>query len=254
MSETPPRLLVIEDERPIRRFLRVVLEGEGYAMDEAARGREGIERAATGAPDLVLLDLGLPDIDGKAVIAAIREWSPVPIIVISVRSAEGEIIAALDAGADDYVTKPFATGELLARLRALLRRRAGDATPSAHLDLGDLAIDLSERSVMRRGEALRLTRKEFDVLALLAKNAGRLLTHVQILRAVWGAAHLEDSHYLRVVIGHLRAKLHDDAAQPGLILNEPGIGYRLVGSAPAAAHKQGKGASDQGTDPSPDTQ
>ena len=226
-APSPPlRLLVIEDEAPIRRFLRIVLEGAGHVMDEAARGREGIERAATGAPSAVVLDLGLPDMDGKAVIAAIREWSDVPIVVVSVRSNEAEIIAALDAGADDYVTKPFHTEELLARLRALVRRR-GTPDEGAVLTAGDLVVDLAARTVALAGAPVRLTRKEFDVLALLARNAGRLLTHEALLRTVWGPAHVGDSHYLRIAIGRLREKLGDDAAAPRWIFTEPGIGYRL---------------------------
>ncbi|MFC0341176.1 response regulator [Paracoccus niistensis] len=224
------RLLVIEDEAPIRRFLRIVLEGAGYAMDEAARGREGIERAATGAPQVVLLDLGLPDMDGKAVITAIRGWSEVPILVLSVRSAEAEIIAALDAGADDFMTKPFATGELLARIRALCRRRSEDAGQPATAVLGNLTIDFARRTVRQEGREVRLTRKEFDVLALLARGQGRLLTHAQILSVVWGPAHVEDSHYLRIAIAHLRDKLGDDASSPRLIFTEPGIGYRIAGT------------------------
>lgn len=223
----PLRLLVIEDEAPIRRFLRVILEGAGYVMDEAARGREGIQRAATGAPAAVLLDLGLPDMDGKAVIAAIREWSDVPIVVVSVRSAEAEIVAAMDAGADDYVTKPFAPAELLARLRALARRRSAEKVPLV-LTNGGLSIDLAARTVTMAGMPVRLTRKEFDVLALLARNAGRLLTHHELLRTVWGPAHLGDSHYLRIAVGHLREKLGDDAAAPRMIFTEPGIGYRFA--------------------------
>ncbi|KGJ19891.1 response regulator [Paracoccus panacisoli] len=225
----PLRLLVIEDEAPIRRFLRIVLEGAGHVMDEAARGREGIERAATGAPSAVVLDLGLPDMDGKAVIAAIREWSDVPIVVVSVRSNEAEIIAALDAGADDYVTKPFAPAELLARLRALVRRR-GTPPSSPLLTLGELSVDLAARTVTLQGEEVRLTRKEFDVLALLIGNSGRLLTHQELLRTIWGPAHLGDTHYLRIAIGRLREKLGDDAAAPRMIFTEPGIGYRFAAS------------------------
>lgn len=223
----PLRVLVIEDEAPIRRFLRIVLEGAGHVMDEAARGREGIERAATGAPAVVVLDMGLPDMDGKDVIAAIRGWSSVPIVIVSVRSAEAEIVAALDAGADDYVTKPFAPAELLARIRALARRRSPEAAP-AILRHGDLEIDFASRVVARAGAPLRLTRKEFDVLALLMRNAGRLLSHRELLGAVWGPAHLNDSHYLRIAVGHLREKLGDDATSPHLIFTEPGIGYRFA--------------------------
>lgn len=223
----PLRLLVIEDEAPIRRFLRVILEGAGYVMDEAARGREGIERAATGAPAAVLLDLGLPDMDGKAVIAAIRGWSAVPILVVSVRSAEAEIIAALDAGADDYVTKPFAAGELLARLRALSRRAAASEPAASVIEIGGLRVDLAERSASRDGALLKLTRKEFDVLALLARNAGRLVTHEMLLRTIWGPAHVKDTHYLRIAVAHLREKIGDTASDPKVIFTEPGIGYRM---------------------------
>jgi DNA-binding response OmpR family regulator len=225
----PARILIVDDEAPIRRFLRIVLEAEGHEVTEAERGRAGIERAATGAPDAVLLDLGLPDIDGKAVIAGIREWSSVPILVLSVRDAEAEKIAALDAGADDYVTKPFATGELQARLRALLRsRRERDREP-AIIEAGPVSIDLAARIVTAAGEPVRLTRKEFEVLALLARNRGKLVLHRQLLTTVWGPSHLEDTHYLRIAIGHLREKLGDDASDPRLIFNEPGIGYRLAG-------------------------
>ncbi len=224
-----PRILVVEDETPIRRFLRVAIESAGMAMIEAERGRLGIERAATEAPDVVVLDLGLPDMDGKAVIAAIREWSQVPILVLSVRDAEAEKVAALDAGADDYVTKPFATGELLARLRALMRSRKFPSAEPATLTFGDLVIDLSAHTVSRAGAEVKLTRKEFDVLALLGRHAGRLVTHKQLLTTVWGPAHVEDAHYLRIAIGHIREKIGDAAADPKLILTEPGVGYRLLG-------------------------
>lgn len=230
MPDEPIRALVIEDEAPIRRFLRVVLEGAGFVVEEAARGREGITKAATAGADIILVDLGLPDLDGKAVIAAIREWSAVPILVLSVRSDEGEIIAALDAGADDYVTKPFATGELFARLRALSRRAnaGGPATASALLQAGSIEIDLAQRLVRQNGLEVLLTRKEFDVLAMLARHAGRLLTHHDLLQTVWGPAHRDDIHYLRIVISHLRDKLNDNALTPSLIITEPGIGYRMA--------------------------
>jgi len=226
---TGPRILVIDDEAPIRRFLRIAIESAGFTMLEADRGRLGIERAAVEAPDVVMLDLGLPDIDGKAVIAAIREWSVVPILVLSVRDAETEKIAALDAGADDFVTKPFATGELLARLRALLRARKPPAEEKPTLSFGDLVIDLAAHSVARDGVEIKLTHKEFEVLALLARHSGRLVTHKQLLTTIWGPAHLEDAHYLRIAIGHIREKLGDDAADPKLIMTEPGVGYRLRG-------------------------
>jgi two-component system, OmpR family, KDP operon response regulator KdpE len=226
MSEA--RILLIEDEAPIRRFLRITIEGAGFTLLEAERGRAGIERAATEVPDIVLLDLGLPDMDGKAVIAAIREWSQMPILVLSVRDAETEKIAALDAGADDYVTKPFATGELLARMRALLRSRRPTTTEKSTLQFGELVIDLAAHTVFSGTADAKLTRKEFDVLALLARHAGRLVTHKQLLATIWGPAHAEDSQYLRVVIGHIRDKIGDDAAGPRFILTEPGVGYRLL--------------------------
>jgi DNA-binding response OmpR family regulator len=222
-----PRILVIEDEAPIRRFLAIALSAGGFAVIEAERGRAGLERAATEAPDAVLLDLGLPDMDGKAVIAGIREWSQVPILVLSVRDGENEKIAALDAGADDYVTKPFATGELLARLRAALRKRSAGTVEKAELTFGALEINLATRIVRIEGVEAKLTRKEFDVLALLARHAGRLEGHRQLLTTIWGPAHVEDTHYLRIAIGHIREKLGDDAANPRFILTEPGVGYRL---------------------------
>ena len=227
-NETPHRILLIEDEAPIRRFLTIVAGSAGFETIEAERGRAGVELAATSAPDVVVLDLGLPDMDGKAVITAIREWSQVPILVLSVRDAETEKIAALDAGADDYVTKPFATGELMARLRALLRSRKSPETERSVLTTGNLSIDLARHEVILDGEEIRLTRKEFDVLALLARFAGRLVTHRQLLSTVWGPAHLEDTHYLRIAVGHLRDKLGDDAAEPRFIVTEPGVGYRLI--------------------------
>jgi DNA-binding response OmpR family regulator len=222
------RILVVEDEAPIRKFLRIALESAGMSMLEADRGRLGVERAAVDAPDVVVLDLGLPDMDGKEVIVAIREWSQVPILVLSVRDAETEKIAALDAGADDYVTKPFATGELLARLRALLRGRRPEAAERPVLAFDDLVIDLAAHTVSRGGTDARLTRKEFDVLALLARNAGRLVMHRQLLTTVWGPAHTADTHYLRIAIGHIREKIGENAADPRLIITEPGVGYRLV--------------------------
>jgi len=223
-----PRILVIEDETPIRRFLRIAIESAGMTIIEVDRGRAGIERAAVDAPDVVVLDLGLPDMDGKVVIAAIREWSKVPILVLSVRDAEAEKVAALDAGADDYVTKPFATGELLARLRVLVRSRGSALPEPATLNFKDLTVDLAAHQVTRSGRSVSLTRKEFDVLALLARNAGRLVTQKQLLTTVWGPAHVEDTQYLRVAVGHIREKIGDDATDPRFILTEPGVGYRLL--------------------------
>ncbi len=227
----PPtaRILIVEDEAPIRRFLRVALEAEGHAVSEAATAREGIALAAREAPSAMILDLGLPDADGINVLRAVREWTQMPVLILSVRSDEDGKIAALDAGAQDYVTKPFSTGELLARLRGLLRDRAPSGG-AAVLELGPLGIDAANHRATLAGEDLRLTRKEFDLLWLLASHAGRLVTQDMILKAIWGPAHADDSQYLRVYIRQLRAKLGDDAADPRWIFTEPGVGYRLAGA------------------------
>jgi two-component system, OmpR family, KDP operon response regulator KdpE len=226
------RILIVEDEPPIRKFLRVALEANGFEVVDAASGREGLGRAATDTPDLVILDLGLPDLDGKDVVARIREWSQMPVLILSVRDAEAEKVAALDAGANDYVVKPFGIAELLARVRALLRSsKTAAGEQRAEIRAGDLLVDLARHEVSIAGEAVRLTPKEFDLLALLVRNAGRILTHRQILREIWGPAHEEDPQYLRVFIGRLRQKLGDDPAQPRYILNEPGVGYRFIGAA-----------------------
>jgi two-component system, OmpR family, KDP operon response regulator KdpE len=222
------RVLVIDDEPQIRKFLRISLTAYGYEVIEAVRGEDGIARCATESPDLVILDLGLPDLDGQAVIAQIREWSRVPIIVLSVRAAEAEKVAALDAGADDYVTKPFGIHELLARVRAALRGRREQGEPPAVVEVGDLMIDIARRRVHLAGVEIRLSRKEFAILRLLAQHAGRIVTHPQLLREVWGPAHEHETHYLRIYIGHLRQKLGDDPADPRYISNEPGVGYRLL--------------------------
>jgi two-component system, OmpR family, KDP operon response regulator KdpE len=222
------RILLIEDDPGIRKFLRVALEAQGFTPDEEASGKSGIAKAATAQPDLVVLDLGLPDMDGKAVIARIREWSNVPILILSVRQSEDEKVAALDAGANDYVVKPFGIAEMLARVRALLRSAPGGATPETEILRRDLRIDLARHEVALAGEPVKLTRKEFDLLALLARNAGRIITHRQLLGDIWGPAHEHDLQYLRVFIGRLRAKLGDDPAAPRFILNEPGVGYRFL--------------------------
>jgi two-component system KDP operon response regulator KdpE len=224
-----PRVLVVEDDVAIRRLLRIALQTGGFDVSESERGRTGVEAAATGAPDVVVLDLGLPDMDGKEVVAEIRAWSRVPILVLTVRGDEAEKIAALDAGADDYVTKPFATGELLARLRALVRNRRPDGGEATRLAIGGLVLDLARHQATLDGADVKLTRKEFEVLAILMRAGGRLIGHKQLLRTVWGPAHDSDVQYLRIVVGRLRDKLGDDAASPRFILTEPGVGYRMAG-------------------------
>lgn len=229
VSEPGTRILIIDDESQIRKFLRISLSAHGYGVVEAVRGEDGIAKCATETPDAVILDLGLPDMDGREVIARIREWSSVPIVVLSVRAGEAEKVAALDAGANDYVTKPFGIAELLARLRAVLRARRG-ATEEAPSEIrsGDLLVDLARHEVRLAGSVVKLSRKEFDILRVLAQNAGRIVTHQYLLREVWGAAQDQEVQYLRVYIGHLRQKLGDDSAHPRYILNEPGVGYRLL--------------------------
>jgi two-component system KDP operon response regulator KdpE len=222
------RILIVEDEAPIRRFLRIALEAEGYHLTDALSGRAGIEAAALTTPEVVILDLGLPDMDGRAVLAEIRRWSSVPVLVLSVRSDEAEKVALLDAGAQDYVTKPFGIRELLARLRGLLRDRAEGGEQGAVLRIADLEIDAGTRQMRKGGEEVRLTRKEFDLLWLLASNAGRLVPQAMALEHVWGKAHTEDSQYLRVFVRQLRAKIGDDAGNPRYIFTEPGVGYRFA--------------------------
>lgn len=223
------RILIVDDEAQIRKFLRIALEASGFEVVEAGGGAEGIARCATATPTLVILDLGLPDMDGKEVVRRIREWSEVPILVLSVRQSETEKVASLDAGANDYVVKPFGIAELLARVRALLRGRAQPGVPQAsEIVVGALTVDLARHEVHLEGELVKLTRKEFELLRVLAQNVGRILTHGQILREVWGKAHEKDTQYLRVFISQLRQKLHDDPADPKFILNEPGVGYRML--------------------------
>ncbi|WP_128291733.1 response regulator [Afifella aestuarii] len=226
MSAT--RILIVDDEPQIRKFLRVALGAHGFEVFEAENGRKGVEAVALKEPDLVILDLGLPDIDGKEVIRRLREWSNLPILVLSVREGEDEKVAALDAGANDYVVKPFGIPEFLARVRVLLRpaRKAGE--DSAEIVVGDLKLDLARHEVSLAGERLKLTPKEFELLAYLMRNAGRILTHRQILTSVWGPANADDVQYLRVFVGRLRQKLGDDPASPRYILNEPGVGYRFL--------------------------
>jgi two-component system KDP operon response regulator KdpE len=225
----PARVLVVDDEAPIRRFLRVALEAEGYGVIEAGTAREGLAMAAREAPALVVLDLGLPDADGISALRDLRGWSPVPVIILSVRTDEGDKVEALDAGAQDYVVKPFGVKEFLARVRGLLRDHSTEAVPSV-LTIGPLRIDAANHSATMDGLPLHLTRREFDLLWMLASHRGRLVTQEMILRAIWGPAHAEDSQYLRVYIRQLRQKLGDDAANPRFIHTEPGVGYRLVES------------------------
>ena len=223
-----PLVLVIEDEPQMLRFLRPALEGHGYRMIEARTGRDGLTEAATRAPDVVLLDLGLPDLDGLTVTARLREWSRTPIVVISARGREEDKVAALDAGADDYVTKPFGVPELLARLRVALRHAArADGAESPRVVIGDVEIDFEKRRVTRAGEAVHLTPIEYRLLAELAHHPGKVLTHSHLLKQVWGPASAQQSHYLRVYMAQLRRKLEEDPARPRILLTELGVGYRL---------------------------
>jgi two-component system KDP operon response regulator KdpE len=230
MTETStlkPNALIIDDELQIRRLLRACLEGNGYRVLEAATGQEGITQAAQHPPDLVLLDLGLPDMDGVTVLKRIREWSHVPVVVLSVRDREDDKVAALDNGADDYVTKPFSTVELLARLR-VAQRHALPSADSPIFHSGSLDVDLTARIVKRDGKEVKLTATEYSLLRFFIQHAGKVLTHRQILTEVWGPGYVEQTHYLRVYIAHLREKLEIDAAKPQLITTEPGVGYRLL--------------------------
>jgi len=232
MAEPQPVALLIEDERQIRRFVRTALEAEGWNVHETDTLRQGLSDAGTRKPDLVILDLGLPDGDGMEFLRDLRGWSKVPVIVLSARVGERDKIEALDAGADDYLTKPFGVGELLARVRAASRRRQEMSTaPGAVFEFGDVKIDLSLRTVHKRGAAIHLTPIEYRLLTLLIANCGKVLTHRQILREVWGPSHSEDDHYVRVYMGHLRQKLEDEPAQPKHILTETAVGYRLVQAA-----------------------
>jgi two-component system KDP operon response regulator KdpE len=230
MSEPGITVVLIEDDKPIRRFVRVSLEGAGMNVAEAETGRQGLIEAATRKPDILIVDLGLPDTDGLDVIRELRAWTQVPVIVLSARSQEVEKVAALDAGADDYLTKPFGVSELLARIRAQLRRRNhGGSVENSAVKFGSIMVDLARRQVWREGEIVHLTPLEYRLLATLVRDAGRVLTHRQLLREVWGPSHVESNHYLRIYMGHLRQKLERDAAQPEHIVTETGVGYRLVG-------------------------
>jgi two-component system KDP operon response regulator KdpE len=226
MSAPPPAILVVEDETPMRRFLRTALTAQDYRVIEAASGKEALAVATTHNPDVILLDLGLPDIDGIELTRQVREWSRVPVIVISARGREADKVAALDAGADDYLTKPFAVGELLARIRVALRHAAKGAE-GAVFRAGALTIDIERRRVEVDGKEVHLTPIEWKILATLAKHADRVVTHRHLLQEVWGPRSTEQTHYLRVFMTHLRRKIEPDPVRPRYLQTEPGVGYRL---------------------------
>jgi len=225
-----PSVVLIEDEPQIRRFLRAALTGHGYRLFEAGSGEDGLIEAATRQPDLVILDLGLPDLDGLGVLARLREWTSVPVIVLSARGQERDKIAALDGGADDYVSKPFSVSELLARMRAALRRRdqLGEGAAATTFVVGDLSVDLARRHVLVGDKEIHLTPIEYKLLTTLIRHAGKVLTHRQLLKEVWGPAHTEDSQNLRFYVAQLRRKLEAIPARPRYLLTEPGVGYRLI--------------------------
>ncbi|MBX9634923.1 MAG: response regulator transcription factor [Magnetospirillum sp.] len=223
-----PRILIIDDEPQIRKFMRISLSANGYDVVEAENAAQGIEAARNQQPDLIILDLGLPDQDGQEVISAVRENSDVPIIVLSVRAGELDKVEALDRGANDYVVKPFGVAELMARVRAVLRQRGPKETADV-LEIAAIRIDLSRRIISRDGHELHLSKKEWELLEFFARSPDHVLTHKQILKQVWGPAHVDDTAYLRVYVNQLRQKLEINPAQPCLIVTEPGVGYRLKG-------------------------
>ncbi len=229
MSDPAPIAILVEDERQIRRFVRTALETEGWHVFEADTVKQGLIESGTRKPDVVILDLGLPDGDGVDFIRDLRTWSKTPVIVLSARVNETDKVQALDAGADDYLTKPFGVGELLARVRAVLRRKIGAAAENGTVfRFGDVEVDLVKRLVRKRGAEVHLTALEYRLLSTMISNAGRVLTHRQILHEVWGPAYASQEHYVRVHMGHLRRKLEDDAAQPKHLVTETAVGYRLV--------------------------
>ncbi|KPN20572.1 transcriptional regulator [Xanthomonas sp. Mitacek01] len=225
---TPVRVLVIDDEPQIRKFLDISLRAQGWRVALAEDGEQGLAMLAAEGADLVVLDIGLPGLDGHAVLREIRSWSQVPVVMLSVRSGEAGKVAALDAGANDYVTKPFGTQELMARIRMLLRQQTLAPDDAPVFDDGHLRIDLARREVTLDGELLTLSRKEYALLSLLVRNAGRVVTQPQLLREIWGPTHIEDAHYVRILVGKLRGKLGDDAVAPRWIATEPGVGLRFI--------------------------
>jgi two-component system KDP operon response regulator KdpE len=226
-TKNSPAVLVVDDEAQIRRFLRAGFELDGFSVQDADNGSDGIKHATMRPPDLVILDLALPDIDGSEVLTRLRSWSNVPVIVLSVRSSEDEKVRLLQLGADDYVVKPFGMAELLARSHAAIRRHTRNQSGDPVVNIGRLSIDLANRAVFIEGERLALTRKEFRLLQILAQHAGNVVTHSQLLKEVWGAGHDQDSHYLRIFVRKLRQKIELDPTQPKLLLTELGVGYRL---------------------------
>jgi two-component system KDP operon response regulator KdpE len=226
MTEAGQRILVVDDETSIRRYLRAALSAQGFTIYEAANGQEAINAVVSNHPDLIILDLGLPDFDGIEVTRRLREWSQTPIVILSVREAENDKIAALDAGADDYLTKPFGTGELMARMRVALRRQSNKPDDPV-LQVDDLKMDVSRRLVTVGEDQIPLTPTEYEILRLLLQNAGKVLTHRQLLRQVWGTAYESEMHILRVNISNLRRKIEPDPSRPHYLLTEPGVGYRI---------------------------
>jgi len=226
-----PVIVLIEDEPQIRRFLRATLAGQGYRLFEAPNGADGLVEVGSRQPDVVIIDLGLPDMDGVEVIRRVREWTAVPIIVLSARGQERDKVTALDAGADDYVGKPFSAGELLARIRVALRHtaRASHETDDATFKVGELQVDLLRRRVTVGPAEVRLTPIEYKLLTTLVRHAGKVVTHQQLLKEVWGPSHTDQAHYVRVYMAHLRHKLETNPARPRYLMTEPGVGYRLAG-------------------------
>jgi two-component system KDP operon response regulator KdpE len=227
MADEKGQILLIEDEPQMRRFLRVILQGHGYKVEEAVTGEEGLNEAAVRNPDIILLDLGLPDIDGLLVTQRLREWSEIPIIVISAREQETDKVKALDAGADDYLTKPFGAGELLARIRVAMRHKAVIKTGQSVFMVANLKVDLAKRQVLLDRKEVHLTPIEYKLLAVLIQNAGKVVTHSQLLKEAWGPPYEHQTQYLRVYMTQLRHKLEADPARPKFLINEPGVGYRL---------------------------